>query len=111
MLTGSGFCADPIPGFTWDTSGEPNNPYALALDSTQSKLAVGAGPFAAQGEPMSTAFGAVLWATLSGSGCDTTATVVDLTDGAPGHAPAAIPADATTLRRAPNVVVIAEVSG
>ena len=114
VLRGTGLCDDPIAGFDWDTPvpGRPNDPLALALSADGDHLAVGTGPLRASDTPADTAYGQVLWVTLEGFGCETTASsIVDLTDGAAGHAPAPNPVDPTTVRQQPYVVVLDEVQG
>lgn len=100
----------PIAGFEthWeDPDGEPLEPFALAVTQSGSHLAVGAGPFVADSDAVG--YGKVLWASLSGSDpCSLSADVIDLTDGAAGHAPAPTTDDASTFRRAPNVVTLLE---
>jgi hypothetical protein len=104
-------CPEPIAGFEahFDSPGGAIDPFAiLAIDATH--VAVGAGPF----EPPTAGagYGKVLWATLSGGApCELVAEVVDLTDGAPGHAPAVDPAQPQTFRRAPNQLAAALVAG
>ncbi len=108
-------CDAPLPGFDafWETPGTTIEPYALAVDGTNLAVGAGVNPVHAGGNVQDVAYGKVLWATLDGidDPCTMTATVVDLTDGAPGHAPAADPLDPATVRRAPHVVVIDEVQG
>ena len=102
-----------IEGFDWSTGGgQLLTPYGLAVAPDGEHLAVGAAPFDS-GNANDGMLGKVLWATLSGTDdpCTMTATVEDLTDGAAGHAPASNPADPSTWRRGPNVVVIEEVQG
>jgi hypothetical protein len=116
--TGNGaleVCPAPIAGFevagAWDDgNGGVIEPFALAVTSDGANLAVGAGPFISN--PAGVGYGKVLWAALSGADpCSLTASVVDLTDGDPGHAPAPTPDDPATFRRGPNVVVIQEIAG
>ncbi len=106
-------CPDPIAGFEghWDDpEGGTVEPFALSLTSDGTQLAVGAGPFVS--DPAGVGYGKVLWASLAGADpCSLTASVVDLTDGGPGHAPAPVPNDPLTFRRGPNVVVIQEIPG
>ncbi len=106
-------CPSPIAGFDshWDDgNGGQIEPFALAVTSDGTGLAVGAAPFVA--DPAGVGYGKVLWATLSGSDpCSLSASVIDLTDGQPGRAPAANAADITTFRRGPNVVVLQELGG
>jgi hypothetical protein len=106
-------CASPVAGFdaAWDDgNGGVIEPFALAVTSDGTHVAVGAGPFIA--DPAAVGYGKVLWASLSGADpCSLSASVVDLTDGDPGHAPVATPNDPTTFRRGPNVVVIQEIPG
>lgn len=106
-------CPQPIAGFegAWDDGeGGVIEPFALAVTRDGAHLAVGAGPFIP--DPAGVGYGKVLWATLAGAEpCALTASVVDLTDGGPGHAPAPAPADPATFRRGPNVVVIHELAG
>ena len=94
----------------WDTIDGPIEPFALAITSDGTGLAVGAGPFQA---PLSgPGYGKVLWGELSGASdpCTMTASVTDLTAGGDG-APAVDPADPLTYRRAPNVVEVVELGG
>lgn len=80
-----------------------NSPWALALDSTRTHLAIGAGP--ASNPQQSAGRGQVLWATLDTSGldsCQLQASAVDLGAGLFSAS------DPSTWMRAPNVVVIAE---
>jgi hypothetical protein len=58
-------------------------------------------------------FGKVLWATLSNveDPCAMSASVVDLTDGAPGHAPVSNPMNPATYRQQIYAVAVAEVQG
>ena len=95
----------------WATSSVAAGPVGLAVTSDLSGLAIGATPFNAAGNDQT--LGKVLWAELAGTDnpCTMTATVTDLTDGIGDHAPASNPADPTTWRRAPSVVVIEEVAG
>lgn len=108
-------CPAPIAGFdaagAWDDgNGGVIEPFALAVTSDGANLAVGAGPFIA--DVAGVGYGKVLWASLSGADpCSLTASVVDLTDGGDGHAPAPTPSDPSTYRRGPNVVVIQEIPG
>ena len=106
-------CPEPIAGFesAWDDGvGGRVEPFALALTSDGTGLAVGAGPFIA--DPAGVGYGKVLWAALSGDDpCSLSVSVEDLTDGGPGHAPAAVAGDPLTFRRGPNVVVIQEIPG
>jgi hypothetical protein len=106
-------CPAPIPGFesAWqDVNGNAIEPFALAVTSDATHLAVGAGPYIAPTSGVG--YGKVLWATLAGADpCSLTADVDDLTDGEPGQAPAPNPNDASTFRRGPNVVVIQEIPG
>lgn len=103
-------CPDPVEGFDafWDDgNGGTIEPFALAITSGGTELAVGAGPFISALDAVG--YGKVLWATLAGADpCSLSATVVDLTDGGAGHAPAAVAGDPATWRRGPNVVVIQE---
>jgi hypothetical protein len=100
----------PIVGFGegghWSTQGFDIDPLALALAPDGNHLAVGAGAFA--NSTIDGASGKVLWATLSGMDdpCTATAVVVDLSAEAPF-----LPADPSTHRRAPSVVVLHEVRG
>lgn len=103
-------CPEPIPGFeeAWQTPGGAIEPFSVAVTSDAVHLAVGAGPYIA--DPAGVGYGKVLWATLAGTApCSLTATVTDLTDGGPGHAPAPAPTEPSTFRRGPNVVVIQEI--
>lgn len=106
-------CPEPIEGFDahWDDgNGGTIEPFALALTSDGTQLAVGAGPFISEVDQVG--YGKVLWASLSGAdACSLSATVTDLTDGGGGHAPAAVAGDPSTWRRGPNVVVIQELGG
>ncbi|MEX1366395.1 MAG: hypothetical protein AB1Z98_24940 [Nannocystaceae bacterium] len=106
-------CPDPVEGFDaqWDDgNGGTIEPFALDLTSDGTRLAVGAGPFIANQDGIG--YGKVLWATLSGADpCSLSATVVDLTDGGAGHAPAPVDGDETTYRRGPLVVTIQELGG
>lgn len=100
-----------LPGFDshWTSADGDLEPFALAVSSDGSGLAVGAAPFQA---PMAgPGYGKVLWAELSGADdpCTMTATVSDLTDGT--DAPAVDPLDRSTFRRAPNVVELVEIAG
>lgn len=86
-----------------DALAAENSPWALALDSTRTHLAIGAGP--ANNPQMATGRGQVLWATLDTSGldsCQLEASAVDLGAGLFSAS------DPSTWMRAPNVVVIAE---
>ena len=111
----TGLCEAPLPGFDafWSTPGTTIEPYALAIDGTNLAVGAGVNPVHATGNVQDVAYGKILWATLEGveDPCSMTATVVDLTDGELGHAPAADPLLPTTVRRAPHVVVIDEVAG
>jgi hypothetical protein len=102
-------CDVPIAGFDehWDTPGQPTDPLALALHDDGRHLAVGATPVNA--EAADGFYGKVLWASLPtfDDPCAVTAEVTDLTGGA--LAPTAD--DVATWRRAPDVVVIAQVQG
>ena len=102
----------PVSGFDalWTTAGQPADPFGLAVTADGSGLAVGAAPFNGGDDQL---FGKVLWAELTGTEdpCTMSATVTDLTDGVGDHAPASNPADPTTWRQGPNVVVIEEVAG
>lgn len=116
--TGNGsleVCPSPVAGFesAWDDGqGEVIEPFALALTSDGVHLAVGAGPRPLITLASGVGYGKVLWASLSGSDpCSISASVVDLTDGGSGHAPAPDPTDPSTFRRGPNVVVIQEIPG
>ncbi|MCA9704564.1 MAG: hypothetical protein KDK70_01805 [Myxococcales bacterium] len=106
-------CPAPIAGFeaAWDDGdGGVLEPFALAVTSDGTHLAVGAGPFIA--DPAGVGRGKVLWASLSGADpCALSASVVDLTDGQSGHAPLPSADDPLTFRRGPNVVVIQELPG
>lgn len=108
-------CPDPVAGFdaAWDDGyGEVLEPYALAVTSDGAHLAVGAGPRPLLTDPAGVGYGKVLWASLAGADpCSLSASVIDLTDGMPGHAPVATPNDVSTFRRGPNVVVIQEIPG
>ncbi|MCH9685463.1 MAG: hypothetical protein K0V04_28780, partial [Deltaproteobacteria bacterium] len=101
------FCDAPVAGL--DASWDDGNagvlePFALDVTSDGSQFAVGAGPLSA--DPAGIGYGKVLWGSLSGADpCSLSATVVDLTDGGPGHAPAPIAADVSTYRRGPSVAV------
>jgi hypothetical protein len=104
-------CPDPIPGFDahWTTADGEIDPFAL-LTADETHVVVGAGP--AEAPTAGPGYGKVLWATLSGTApCELAAEVVDLTDGAAGHAPVVDPADPLTFRRAPNQIAGALVSG
>lgn len=100
-----------LPGFddAWTSTDGALEPFALAITSDGSGLAVGAGPF--QTPTAGPGYGKVLWATLQGADdpCSMTATVTDLTDGS--AAPAVDDADPATYRRAPAVVELVEISG
>jgi hypothetical protein len=118
VVTGSGLCEQPIAGFEshWTTPApNPVEPYALAVTDDGTHVAVGASVSAPFAGTDSAPYGKVLWATLSrtdeGDPCSTTATVVDLTDGADGHAPAPDPTNAKTIRQAPHVLVFGGVQG
>lgn len=108
-------CAAPVAGFdaSWsDGNGEVLEPYALAVTRDGSHLAVGAGPRPLITDPAGVGYGKVLWGALSGADpCSLSASVEDLTDGGPGHAPAPVPTDPATFRRGPSVVVIQEIPG
>lgn len=93
-----------------DAGGEPLEPYALAVAPDGEGLAIGAGPHIAP--TAGPGYGRVLWGELEGRDdpCTMTATVVDLTGGAPAG-PAVDPLDPRTFRRAPNVVEVVEVAG
>jgi len=81
-----------------------NSPWALALTSDRTHLAIGAGP--ASNPQLATGRGQVLWATLDASGLDScqvhAGEAVDLGAGLFSDS------DPATWMRAPNVVVIAE---
>lgn len=113
-VTGNLQLCDATPGFEefWSTPADDIDPYGIAVAPDGNHLAVGAGPVVV-GAIQDSGYGRVLWATLSGvdDPCTMTAEVVDLTDGTPGRAPAPDPADPTTTRQAPQVVVIQEVQG
>jgi hypothetical protein len=106
-------CPSPLPNFesAWeDVNGDALEPFALAVTSDGAHVAVGAGPYIAPASGVG--YGKVLWASISGSDpCSLSATVVDLTDGGSGRAPAPDPTDPSTFRRGPNVVVIQEIPG
>lgn len=114
VLSGTGGVCNTLPGLddAWDTDGEPISPYAITVAPDGEHLLIGAGA-TELGNIQTAIFGKLLWVTLSGTDdpCTMTATAVDLTDGGSGHAPAANAADPKTWRRAPNVVVLAEVEG
>lgn len=103
----------PVAGFDdhWDDGqGGQLEPLALDVTSDGSGLAVGAGPFTVAADEAG--YGKVLWGTLAGADpCSLEASVVDLTDGVGGHAPAATDGDPATYRRAPSVVQLVEVGG
>ncbi len=100
-----------LPGFEthWASADGELEPFGLAVSEDGSGLAVGAGPF--QAPTAGPGYGKVLWAELQGTDdpCTMTATVTDLTDGT--AAPAVATLDASTFRRAPNVVEIVELGG
>lgn len=104
----------PIAGLTesmMDETGEPLQPFALAVNAAGDRLAIGAGPLA---PPTSgPGFGKVLWGTLARSLDDACATTVDVRDLAVGDktGPVVDPGDPRTFRRAPSVVEIVEVDG
>ncbi|MCX4244281.1 hypothetical protein [Paraliomyxa miuraensis] len=104
-------CPEPLAGFenAWtDGHGGFIEPYSVDVTSDALHLAVGAGPYLS--DPAGVGYGKVLWGSLSGSDtCALTATVVDLGDGGPQHAPAPTPDDPSTWRRGPNVVRIQEI--
>lgn len=112
VIDDEGIC-NTLPGLdeAWDTEGSILAPYALAVAPDGEHLAIGAGP--SFGTAPNAIYGKLLWATLSGveDPCTMTVKVVDLTDGGSGRAPAPLPADASTWRRAPNVVVVTQVEG
>lgn len=113
IINGSGAICNTLPGLedAWETEGDTLSPYALAVAPDGEHLAVGAGPSFGTGEDA--IYGKLLWATLSGveDPCTMSANVMDLTDGSAGRAPAPLPADPSTWRRGPNVVVVAQVEG
>ncbi len=113
VVDGSGGICNTLPGLedAWDTDGDTLSPYALAVAPDGEHLAIGAGP--SFGTDQDAIYGKLLWATLSGveDPCTMSAEVVDLTDGGAGRAPAPLPTDASTWRRAPNVVVLTQVEG
>lgn len=99
---------DPV----WSTSGGPILPLAMAATEDGTGLAIGAGPLqsAPSGDP---GWGRVLWAEFDradGEPCEAPERIVDLTDGAAGHAPASTPGDPGTWRRAPAYVVLQEIA-
>ncbi|MEM6989760.1 MAG: hypothetical protein AAF721_04670 [Myxococcota bacterium] len=100
-----------LPGLdaAWMSDDGMLEPFALALTSDGSGLAIGAGPF--QAPATGPGYGKVVWADLAGTDdpCTMTATATDLTDGT--IAPAVDAADPATYRRAPNVVELVEISG
>ena len=100
-----------LPGFddAWTATDGELEPFALAITSDGTGLAVGAGPF--QAPTAGPGYGKVLWATLQGADdpCTMSATVTDLTDGS--AAPAVDAMDPATYRRAPAVVELVEISG
>lgn len=116
VITGedAGSVCNTLPGLddAWDTEGDILSPYALAVAPDGEHLLIGAAPTGG-GMNVNASYGKILWATLSGTDdpCTMTAEVVDLTDGAAGHAPAPSPNDTTTWRRSPSVVTITEVVG
>lgn len=111
MLTSCG----PIEGLDAATTGGadgdgPLDPLALALTSDGTGLAIGSAPPSAP--TAGPGYGKVLWADVDPSQADPCASVsnlVDLTDGAAGHAPAVDPADPLTWRRAPVAITLVEV--
>jgi hypothetical protein len=84
-----------------------NAPFALALDATRTRLAIGAGPVS--NPPFAAGRGQVLWANLDLADLDSCAIeatdVVDLTEGAYQAT------DPRTWVRAPNMLLIAELGG
>ncbi len=111
-------CDQPLPGFDafWTSPGTvPLQPFALEVAADGAHLAVGAAvnPVRANLGSTTDVYGRVLWATLSNVGdpCNMSATVVDLTDGAPGHAPASDPVDPATYRQQIYAVAVHEVQG
>lgn len=84
-----------------------NAPFALTLDATRTRLAIGAGPVS--NPPFAEGRGQVLWATLDVSELDSCAVaatdVVDLTEGT------FVATDPRTWVRAPNLLHIAELGG
>lgn len=87
--------------------GAENGPFALALDATRTRLAIGAGPVS--NPPFADGRGQVLWANLDLAdldSCTVAATeVVDLTEGT------FVANDPRTWVRAPNMLVITELGG
>ncbi|MGH1344474.1 MAG: hypothetical protein ACRBN8_23135 [Nannocystales bacterium] len=114
VVSNNGVICNTLPGLdeAWESEGNILAPYALAVAPDGTHLAIGAGP-ATTGNIENSIYGKVLWATLSGADdpCTMTAKPVDLGDGGAGHAPAPQPTDASTWRRAPNVVVVTQVEG
>ncbi|MBV1859062.1 MAG: hypothetical protein KUG77_11680 [Nannocystaceae bacterium] len=113
VISSTGIC-NTLPGLddAWQTEGNILAPYALAVAPGGEHLAIGAAP-SSVGSGQNGIYGKVLWATLEGveDPCTMTAQVVDLGDGGAGHGPAPLPADPSTWRRGPNVVVVAQVEG
>ncbi len=90
-----------------DALASENSPWALALSSDRTHLAIGAGP--ASNPQLSPGRGQVLWATLDTSGLDSCQLQAnDVQDLGAGLFSPGLPA---TWMRAPNVVVIAEFGG
>ncbi len=113
VITSPGGICNTLPGLddAWESDGNPLSPYALSVAPDGEHLAIGATP--RFDTTTNAIYGKLLWATLSGveDPCTMTASVVDLTDGGAGRAPAPLPADPLTWRRAPNVVVVTQVEG
>jgi hypothetical protein len=117
-------CPQPIAGFddhwtinrdTGDPFTIPLQPFAVAVAPDGTHLAVGAAvnPVRAMTGSEEVVYGKVLWATLSNieNPCEMTATVVDLTDNAPGHAPSSTPGMPATYRQQTYAVAVAQVAG
>ena len=102
-----------LAGFDGHWVGADENdiePHGLSVAQDGLGLAVGAGPFGAP-SPSRPGYGKVLWATLAAAGeCGVEVqSVVDLTDGAAGHADLSIAEDPATWRRGPNVLELVHV--
>ena len=114
VISAEGEICNTLPGLdeAWNTEGNILSPYALAVAPDGEHLAIGAAP-GSVGSTENAIYGKLLWATLSGAQdpCTMSANAIDLGDGAAGHAPAPLPADPSTWRRGPNVVVIGTVEG
>ncbi len=104
---------DPIgavaPQFTGSDGGDLE-PLALIVTKDGSRIGMGLGPFSPSSA--TAGYGKVLWGELTtDGGCATEIqNLVDLTDGAVGHAPAVEAVDPATWRRAPSVLMVHEVT-